>query len=160
MSSWKTIETDSSRPCWEAVLTGADGREAGRFTVDARFGDELLRFMQGVLRVMNAPMAFLTAYDAHGDRFPLRAPVIADSRANDNGGDGSSLACMQSMFNGFVASGRWTPAFEDLAGNRWTVEFSAVDNAPDAALRESTSVVPAVRGASRPKFRKSFLGGS
>ena len=161
MSSWKTIETeDSSRPCWKAVLTGADGREAGHFTVDARFGDELLRFMQGVLCVMNAPVAFLTAYDAHGDRFPLRAPVIADSRANDSGGEGSSLAYMRSMFNGFATSGRWTPAFEDLAGNRWTVEFSAVDNAPDAALQESTPVVPAVRGASRPKFRKSFLGGS
>lgn len=159
MSSWKTIET-GTRPCWEAVLADAGGREAGRFTVDSRFGDELLRFMQGVLRVMNAPVAFLTAYDAHGARFPLRVPVLADSRANDAGGDGSSLVCVQSMFNSFVRSGKWTPAFENLAGRRWTVEFSAVDSAPDAALQESTSVAPAARGASRPKFRKSFLGGS
>lgn len=159
MSSWKTIETNS-RPCWETVLTGADGREAGRFTVDARFGDELLRFMQGVLRVMNAPIAILTAYDAQGNRFPLRVPVIADRRADTADGRETSLVCMQSVFNGFATSGVWTPAFEDLAGNRWTAEFSTVDNVPDAALQESTPVVPAVRGASRPKFRKSFLEGS
>lgn len=157
MSSWKTIETDS-RPYWEAVLTGADGREAGRFTVDARFGDELLRFMQGVLRVMDAPIAILTAYDVHGDRFPLRVPVIADSRA-DADGSATSLVCMQSIFNGFATSGTWTPVFENLAGDRWTAEFSTVDNVPDAALQESAPVVPAVRGASRPKFRESFLEG-
>ena len=161
MSKWKNLVVDAGNiPCWEAVLTGTDGKEAGRFTVDRRFGMSLLRFTEGVLRIIGAPVVFLTAYDAHGDRFPIRMPVVADVRAATEDCGSTSLTFMQQMFNDFAASGRWTPTLESLTGDRWTVEFFPVDNAPDAALRESSAVTPAARGSSGPRFRKSFLGGS